>query len=209
MNAGNELKRGFTLIEVLIVIGVIAALAAILFPVFLAVRERARATACASNLRQLHLAFSQYASDNNGYVPPYIAPDPVQLPVLGKNVPWPDQSSDLIASLGPYTHSAAVWSCPSDSFQGGSRLTSYYYKGLYTTVSYPYPHPFALDIDLHHVNGTSVGATEAPLLRDAIEFSAPHSPFYSHHGRFNTVFYDGHIESQEVDRGGWCWEDCK
>ncbi len=103
MTAGNEPKRGFTLIELLVVLGILAALAAILFPVFLVARERARATACANNLRQLYLAFSQYASDNDAYLPPYIAPDSLKMPVSGQTVTWPDQSTELIASLEPYT----------------------------------------------------------------------------------------------------------
>jgi prepilin-type N-terminal cleavage/methylation domain-containing protein len=53
-------KAGFTLTELLVVI---AAIAAILFPVFARVREEARQTTCTSNLRQLGLAFAQYAGD--------------------------------------------------------------------------------------------------------------------------------------------------
>jgi prepilin-type N-terminal cleavage/methylation domain-containing protein/prepilin-type processing-associated H-X9-DG protein len=57
--------KGFTLIELLVVIAIIAILAAILFPVFAQVREKARTTACLSNLKQLGLAASQYTIDND------------------------------------------------------------------------------------------------------------------------------------------------
>ncbi len=55
--------NGFTLIELLVVIAIISILAAILFPVFAQAREKARQTSCASNLKQLGIAFVQYAQD--------------------------------------------------------------------------------------------------------------------------------------------------
>ena len=59
-------RRGFTLIELLVVVAIIAILAAILFPVFARAREKARQTACVSNLRQIGLAFFQYMQDYDG-----------------------------------------------------------------------------------------------------------------------------------------------
>ncbi len=62
-------KRGFTLIELLVVIAVIAILAAILFPVFAKAREKARQSTCVSNQRQIGLAISMWAQDNNEVLP--------------------------------------------------------------------------------------------------------------------------------------------
>lgn len=55
--------RGFTLIEILVVVAIISVLAAILFPVFARARENARRAACLSNMKQLGLGIMQYAQD--------------------------------------------------------------------------------------------------------------------------------------------------
>src|SRR3954447_22759717 len=60
----------FTLVELLVVIGVIAVLIAMLLPALNGARQRAMATACLSNLRQLSQAFVTYNVDNKGFVIP-------------------------------------------------------------------------------------------------------------------------------------------
>ena len=64
---------GFTLVEMLVVIAVILGLGAMLYPAISKVREAGRATACLSNLRQLHLAALNYANSNNGSMPPAVS----------------------------------------------------------------------------------------------------------------------------------------
>ena len=62
-------KNGFTLMELLVVIAVIALLASMLLPALLGAREFARRIKCVSNLRQWGLAVQMYVADNNGYFP--------------------------------------------------------------------------------------------------------------------------------------------
>ena len=68
-HTGRRERTAFTLIELLVVIAIIAILAAILFPVFAQVREKARQTACMSNLRQVGLAAMEYTEDNDEIFP--------------------------------------------------------------------------------------------------------------------------------------------
>jgi len=97
MKGGAAMRRGFTLIELLVVIAIIAILAAILFPVFARVREKARQASCASNLRQLGLAFQLYASDYDGRLPSFDGG--------GCGHWWFD-------ALEPYVRNAQVYGCP-------------------------------------------------------------------------------------------------
>ncbi|MEQ8223605.1 MAG: prepilin-type N-terminal cleavage/methylation domain-containing protein [Candidatus Eremiobacterota bacterium] len=62
-------KKGFTLIELMIVIAIIAILAAILVPNFLKARAQGQLAACESNIKNLATALEMYATDNTGTYP--------------------------------------------------------------------------------------------------------------------------------------------
>lgn len=61
--------KGFTLLEVLVVVAIIALLGAILLPSLSAARRQARETVCASNMHQIHLSLVAYATVNKGTFP--------------------------------------------------------------------------------------------------------------------------------------------
>jgi prepilin-type N-terminal cleavage/methylation domain-containing protein/prepilin-type processing-associated H-X9-DG protein len=92
-------RKGFTLIELLVVIAIIAILAAILFPVFAKVREKARQISCASNLKQLGLGIIQYTQDYDEQLTPSHF----------------SAAQGWAGEIFPYVKSAGVFKCPDDS----------------------------------------------------------------------------------------------
>ena len=65
-------RRAFTLVELLVVIGIIALLIGVLLPALTKARQAAQKTVCLSNMRQLSQAIVMYANANKGWYPPVI-----------------------------------------------------------------------------------------------------------------------------------------
>ncbi len=115
-HSGGRRVPGFTLMELLVVMAIIAILSAILFPVLAQVREKARATTCASNLKQLGTASQMYMEDYD---------ETVSL-VCGSNgdgtgfVTW----QDLVQ---PYAKNYAITICPDSPFHDTDAKNDYEY----------------------------------------------------------------------------------
>ena len=120
MNRRCSIQKAFTLIELLVVIAIVSILAAILFPVFATAREKARQTTCASNERQLGLAFLQYGQDYDDYFPCGTAPNSYGPTGEG----WAGQIYSYVKSVGPFD-------CPDDKNFGSPGSKQY-------VVSYGY-----------------------------------------------------------------------
>ena len=140
-------RHGFTLVELLVVIGIIALLIGILLPALSRAREQANATKCLNNVRQMALASMLFAQDHKGYMPTASDDDLAQVNDPYKNK-WVyrangDGSSsvmDCFSSLVPYLGArfsdsnsfmlkpgaqSKVFACPSDAAQDGSPTAGY------------------------------------------------------------------------------------
>jgi prepilin-type N-terminal cleavage/methylation domain-containing protein/prepilin-type processing-associated H-X9-DG protein len=108
-------RRGFTLVELLVVISIVGTLVALLLPAIQAARESARRTQCTSNLRQIGLAIDQYV-DRQGARGKF--------PVCANRTKTvPTELPSLMEVIGPYCEIAdaakersELFHCPSDRY---------------------------------------------------------------------------------------------
>src|SRR5688500_19049555 len=98
---------GFTLTELLVVVGLVVLLVSLLMPALGQARAAARATGCLSNLRQMGLAWTMYLSENRGHLPEYITHTP-----LTPDVAW---QAYWLGILHNYNVRGATLLCPSAS----------------------------------------------------------------------------------------------
>jgi prepilin-type processing-associated H-X9-DG protein/prepilin-type N-terminal cleavage/methylation domain-containing protein len=141
-------RSAFTLVELLVVIGIIATLIAILLPTLGRAREAARAANCLSNLRQINTAFMLFAHDNKGYLPQVGAAgastDKFDINGVSTtvNIRWfgglygsPQKFHAPAAMLARYWGTANVGGCPSfgvgDVFRPQYGPVDYAYNSIY------------------------------------------------------------------------------
>jgi len=106
--AMRKFTRGFTLIELLVVVAIIAVLISIILPAVYRVQNAAETTKCLSNLRQIGLTTTMYATENHNYLfPCYYGDNPV---MAGS------QTTGLEKILAPYlpisSRDKTIWVCP-------------------------------------------------------------------------------------------------
>jgi len=177
-----RLDSGFTLVELLVVVAVIAILAAILFPTFARAREKARQCSCSSNMAQIGKAFLMYASDYDDGIPEE----------------WYPGGGGFRQDLQPYLRSTEVFFCPS---QPGERTSSY---GMTAWTAWaPYQGQPATLAQAMAPSTTILLAEQWSSwfsARDPIHWQSPWWPelgnidWTRHSGGANYTFVDGHVK---------------
>ncbi|MHB1000998.1 MAG: prepilin-type N-terminal cleavage/methylation domain-containing protein [Armatimonadota bacterium] len=218
--------NGFTLIELLVVIAIIAILAAILFPVFAQVKNKARQTGCLSNLKQLGIAIQMYTTDNESY-PMSSSPSSVS-----PRTRWADY-------IQPYIKNTSVFICPdvresniltktfahNTSIRYGGYGYNYQYLGNSRIVPPMLPFTAAESMITTPAETVAISDTDGVLSAAGIPTgegvyiidpplpsmrgSGKPSGYYEatraipaerHNGMINIAFADGHAKSMKLSR---------
>ena len=167
----HAVNRGFTVIELLVVMGIIAVLAGVAVPLYARVTQTARAAACVSNMRQLGAGLSLYLGDNNQRMPTLLAARKYRT----------DPGPVIDDTLHTYVTDPRVFACPADvngvAAQSG---TSYYWNILINGQS---------AAALHMLN-LSTANSQIPVLCDKGPFH-PYQP-----SQVNLLYADGHADKE-------------
>ena len=108
-------RRGFTLVELLMVIGIIAVLISLLLPTLNKAREQARRVKCMANLKQLTWAYLAYAQESRGRIAGANTGDPVADRSFHDWVATGNTRACLtLGMLWPYLKNYDVYKCPND-----------------------------------------------------------------------------------------------
>lgn len=188
----GHIRSGFTLLEILVVIALIAILAGLLFPVFPLVREKARQSSCAANLHQIGQATAIYRADYDDRYPYAISNwtrnhyEGFQGTRFYSIIP---KLPSLQDALYPYTKSYALFRCPSDS-----ELKSYASSGGNNFATTGMSYTFDMWLGLYGVLDSEVQDTSRVVYLDdagSLWHNGGSEEYFDLRG--NALFLDNHV----------------
>ena len=213
-------NRGFSLIELLVVIGLIVVLIAILLPSLAMARRQSRLTTCGMNLRQIHTSLTTYAVDYNYQIPTgpnvpiFFMPTTtwaqmgtklIWIPYAGgvMNIPSPGAPNTLgLLIPGGYFSSLQCLFCPADiTTSPQTNMALYANSDLNTPALCSY-----LNRQLEQTSGAQrfddMGLDQAGIRATALAFDQMTNGFggewIDNHGQFatNVLYLDAHVTQQ-------------
>ena len=219
--------RGFTLVELLLVISIIAILSGLLFPVFIEAKRSAQSSVCISNLKQVSVAGNLYLNDFDDHFPLatdganrdiYLwLPDPDELLIVSAVQSSLPVTRDI---LNPYTKSNQIWQCPLDY---GAVTDAPYRDSNFVLVTAPiapsaygslgtsYAYRVALGFE---ATGTTSNCTNeaGAVLGSSAEFTDISGYWHGDQAeldvRHNVLYTDGHakVATRDAFVGSWLCE---
>jgi len=175
--AGHTSSPAFTLVELLVVLGVIGLLASLLLPAVSRATEAGRSTACLGNLRQVGIALQLYVQDNHN-----------RLPVLRDRLFDTNATPGLVShatmdvALAYYLGATQVLRCPSDRKRFFERTgSSYAWNNLLNGQDADHLEVFGMSFDPHQI----------PVMYDKEDFHKARGANKS----INYLYADGHIKN--------------
>jgi prepilin-type N-terminal cleavage/methylation domain-containing protein len=190
--------RGFTLVELLVVIAVIGILAALLLPVLSSAKQRAWTVQCTANLRQIGLGMRMYSDDSNDL-----------FPESGGVIPWNQTDPatgqySWMQQIFSYVNNQAAYHCPADkrspfSYFNGVRA-AYAVTNAFGSVSgkrIQFPAAFVLGGDTVGLLFETNDADKDDYTQNCVggpTNGTPAMEWQTHSGGQNILFEDGHAK---------------
>ena len=177
---------GFTLVELLVAISIIAILASLLLPTLSRGKRNALAIACVNNLHQVGIALDIYVQENDNRLP--ACP---MLPSLNTDT---NILEPITTVLLPYLLTDRVFQCRADSTIFPKEGTSYEWNTFLNGASYDRPQDWS-PVTRSIVETIFGGRLNTPLIGDAEAF---HVPQGNRLGK-NALFFDGRVEQTKLN----------
>lgn len=188
VHLGHFARPGFTLVELIVVVGVIALLLTLLMPALAGVRRSADRSVCSAELRQVGMLLQMYMADSRGRLP--------RVNTMPSLRPLVNNAPSLVRLLEPYARtSKVVYRCPSDRITVHERKAPKGYFSYFEREqsSYQYNPPLSSLYGGKRLENTPFYRHKVMYLLPTIwDYEAFHGKA-GEPGSMNYLFTDGHV----------------